>query len=431
MAQKILLTSLLIVSSHAHAQFGFVLDFPIGKPIYSIEDNANSSSGLLAQFDAQGKTGRRFVSPMSISGNSAISNLYVDDAGSSMTYDYQSLDPTGNAAELLAQLNQQGSSGFMFMGPLASGSAYSDVHHYFLKENGTAQTFEYQLTGTGTIADFKSTLASQGLNGWQWLSSYMVDSSGFDERDLFVRHPGRAEKFSYRILDVPAGEAEYLSQCNTQGADHYRWVGPIYLSGAEYNVFVKSSSLNGIYRYTFRDSTSTRAEFLSQANALGSQGWSFKGEFYLGGSTQNVYVGFTASEGPTAPEIVVEQPKGRSLRDGRATQRFAAVVADGKHSRRLTLTIRNRGNAKLSGISVSLQSTHPGDFLLSKPKHKTLAPGASTTFKVTFRPKTAGKRSATLKIKSNDKDENPFDIRLTGEGVRPSRLLPRLLQTGH
>jgi hypothetical protein len=43
--------------------------------------------------------------------------------------------------------------------------------------------------------------------------------------------------------------------------------------------------------------------------------------------------------------------------------------------------------------------------------------GDSTTFEVTFAPTTAGAKTAILHIASNDADENPFDINLSGIGV--------------
>ena len=47
----------------------------------------------------------------------------------------------------------------------------------------------------------------------------------------------------------------------------------------------------------------------------------------------------------------------------------------------------------------------------------TVAPGGSTTFTVTFTPSASGTRNATLHIASNDADENPFDVALSGNGL--------------
>jgi hypothetical protein len=47
-----------------------------------------------------------------------------------------------------------------------------------------------------------------------------------------------------------------------------------------------------------------------------------------------------------------------------------------------------------------------------------VAPGASATFTVTFKPSATGARTASIRIASNDRDENPFIINLAGEGAR-------------
>jgi hypothetical protein len=46
-----------------------------------------------------------------------------------------------------------------------------------------------------------------------------------------------------------------------------------------------------------------------------------------------------------------------------------------------------------------------------------IVPGGSTTFTVKFTPAALGVRTAALHIASNDADENPFDIALTGTGI--------------
>ena len=47
----------------------------------------------------------------------------------------------------------------------------------------------------------------------------------------------------------------------------------------------------------------------------------------------------------------------------------------------------------------------------------TLARNATTTFTVTFVPTVNGVRRAVVSISSNDGDENPFEIQLSGEGT--------------
>ena len=118
---------------------------------------------------------------------------------------------------------------------------------------------------------------------------------------------------------------------------------------------------------------------------------------------------------PVGPEIAVEQPIGSNLVDGSATINFASV--DVGRSTNYTFTVKNVGSANLTGLALIKSGTHTNDFTLGSLGAATLAAGASTTFTVTFAPVTTGARTAILQITSNDTDENPFDIGLTGTGV--------------
>jgi hypothetical protein len=79
--------------------------------------------------------------------------------------------------------------------------------------------------------------------------------------------------------------------------------------------------------------------------------------------------------------------------------------------------ITNRGTADLTGLAITKDGSHPADFTVTALGATTLAPGASTTFTVTFSPTAVGSRNAALHLASNDGDENPFDITLTGKAL--------------
>lgn len=118
-----------------------------------------------------------------------------------------------------------------------------------------------------------------------------------------------------------------------------------------------------------------------------------------------------------APEISVSQPVGSNLTDGSAKKSLGTVKV-GKKGAFKVFTIKNAGTAPLTGLVISLKG-QKSSFILVPPAKTTLAPGASTSFKVAFNPKQKGNLQASLQIKSNDKDENPFDIKLSGFGAKP------------
>jgi uncharacterized delta-60 repeat protein len=83
-----------------------------------------------------------------------------------------------------------------------------------------------------------------------------------------------------------------------------------------------------------------------------------------------------------------------------------------------TFTIKNDGEVDLMGIVVHAPTgSAASDYTLDLTgTATTLIPGASTTFTITFSPSRIGTRNAAIVIDSNDLDENPFNLALTGIG---------------
>jgi hypothetical protein len=132
----------------------------------------------------------------------------------------------------------------------------------------------------------------------------------------------------------------------------------------------------------------------------------------LGSVTSNI-----AKIAISAPEIDVQQPAGSSLVSSTSKISFGTAKTSSTGIVR-TFTIRNIGTVKLTGISFSKSGTHQGDFTITQSNLREVAPGASATFTVTFKPAATGSRTASIRIASNDRDENPFIINLAGEGAR-------------
>lgn len=147
---------------------------------------------------------------------------------------------------------------------------------------------------------------------------------------------------------------------------------------------------------------------------------------YNGVAVEGVNVSITDND--AAPEIVVERPAGTDLADGSATADFGTALVGG--FRDLAFTVRNTGTADLSGLAVTFDGANAGDFTVSAAPTSPVVPGGSTTFTVRFSPGAAGGRSASLHLASNDADENPFDVNLSGIGnplFRPSSLSANLV----
>ena len=85
-----------------------------------------------------------------------------------------------------------------------------------------------------------------------------------------------------------------------------------------------------------------------------------------------------------------------------------------------TFTVSNTGNGDLSVSSVSLTGTNADQFSITSGGGAfTLSPAGTRSVTVQFAPISAGSKSATLRIASDDPDENPKDVALSGTGVVP------------
>ncbi|MBV6499234.1 MAG: hypothetical protein CJBNEKGG_01685 [Prosthecobacter sp.] len=120
-----------------------------------------------------------------------------------------------------------------------------------------------------------------------------------------------------------------------------------------------------------------------------------------------------SGSGVLAPEIEVLDDL-LDLVDGSSTLNLDSVNTGSSVVR--TLTIYNAGSADLTGLSVSITGPHASDFTRTQPP-ASIPAGEQATFDVTFTPSAAGTRNASLQVASNDGDENPFDISLTGFGL--------------
>lgn len=117
------------------------------------------------------------------------------------------------------------------------------------------------------------------------------------------------------------------------------------------------------------------------------------------------------------PEIEVEQPADTGLVDGASSIDFETLPTGSILTK--TFTIRSTGSGPLTGLQVTKSGPQSSDFSVGSLATSTLASGESTTFTVSFEPSTAGARAAEIQIASNDADENPFNISLTGLATGP------------
>ncbi|MEA3210117.1 MAG: hypothetical protein QOE70_3174 [Chthoniobacter sp.] len=110
--------------------------------------------------------------------------------------------------------------------------------------------------------------------------------------------------------------------------------------------------------------------------------------------------------GDHLPEIAVEEPSGTGLADGGARD-------FGNAASTLTFAIRNMGDANLTLGNLTIDGPAAAAFTVISSPSTPVIPAGATEFTVQFSG-SPGFSRATLHLASDDGNENPFEIRLSG-----------------
>ena len=158
-----------------------------------------------------------------------------------------------------------------------------------------------------------------------------------------------------------------------------------------------------------------------------------------GGDSCTVTVTFTpSSDGPKAGNLVVSASPGGSvtatlsgngvspgsLSIQQQNTAFGAVVVGTTSSTVATFTVSNSGDAATGKLSIQPGGTDAGEFAIASDNCTTpasLAPGASCTITVDFRPLTQGAKSATFTISGNPGGQVVGSV--SGQAVNASQIV--------
>ncbi len=161
----------------------------------------------------------------------------------------------------------------------------------------------------------------------------------------------------------------------------------------------------------FVEGLSSATLTLYTSNGVGRYSVSIQGV-----SGASLFGTFTISGGSLfVPEIEVRLLSGTNLKDGSAKKNFGSVRVDTTGAAQ-KFFIKNIGFAPLKNLDITINGPNKSDFIVSKLTVGKLASKDRTEFTVKFNPSKSGPREAAIHIKSNDTNESPFDIRLTGTG---------------
>lgn len=118
---------------------------------------------------------------------------------------------------------------------------------------------------------------------------------------------------------------------------------------------------------------------------------------------------------PSEPEISVSVQGGADVTDGQSSPVSFGAIDQGAADVSMTFVVTNDGNAPLALGT----PTVPAGYSITSSLATSLAAGASDTFTVTLSSANLGTQSGSISFATNDSNENPFDIPITGTVVAP------------
>ena len=213
-----------------------------GNTEWKAEAAPDNSTALRQQLEAQGALGYRFVSSYSVGGS--ISNLYVKEAGKSAILNYTLEKEATTSTGLLAQANGKGSGGYMMRSTQALNDGTFTLFEY--DSSRTSARYEYKLeTAQDTLAKELAQYKAQGQAGYRFLQPMVTGDGQFN---LYGRDTSQSARFDWEsLIDSATTLAELLKQSNDQGAKGYRYVGGMsYGTQESYNLYVKPSNCTGL-----------------------------------------------------------------------------------------------------------------------------------------------------------------------------------------
>ena len=264
---------------------------------------ATSHAQMLDAANSMGADGYALFSSLagSISPTSTeIGDFYLTDtahAGRKFSYVNPAAQPSRIA--FLAQLNQQGSSGYMYKSD-AVFSDVSDIRSVYVKDNSRSDQFSYRtVTPVATTAEaFATELNGQGAEGYRYLGPQIVNNELFSlyaKRNDSVTYTYQVDKLG--SASSAADAAAMRARLAQKGADGWFIRGTQELGGDPLNmnyvdVFEKSSAQNGAIEYLVEASASSDSltTQLNNMNANAANGFFyFSGIMTADGKTSTIY----------------------------------------------------------------------------------------------------------------------------------------------
>lgn len=274
--------------------------------------------------------------------------------------------------------------------------------------------------GTFTLSDATFPVANAMPYGWRrsadaHTSWQVTKSARFEGTHCLVTNTppdGRKAAIEYTSNFKDGAVSFYLRTSTEVSCDHARF----YIDGVEQSLAVAGAGERGL-------SGEVNWTFFSFPVSAGTHTfkWVYQKDDSLSSGKDLVWLDAVALP-ETTQEIAVTNTNGQDLVSDSGLIVLPDTWVDSVSGKR-KITIQNRGQADLYGIKVQVEGADASSFDATAPGQGVLKPGGKTTFDVSFKPKSRGRKNAEIRILSNDTDEDPFIIKVQGAGLGTPRIV--------
>ena len=238
-------------------------------------------SEFVTQCNAEGAKGYRNMCDFAFAG-SEISSIYVKDSSKNSTFSYETLTPKTTASEFVVQSNAEGARGYQYMCDFTFTGG--DSRSIYVKDNSKNSTFIYEtMAPKSDPSEFVTQCNTQGANGYQYMANYMFAGSGISS--VYVKDNSKNSTFNYETQIPKTTSSEFVVQSNTEGAKGYRYMYDNAFTGLEIrSIYVKDNSSTSTFSYETLTPKTISSEFVAQSNIEGTKGYQYRCDYMFAGT---------------------------------------------------------------------------------------------------------------------------------------------------
>lgn len=251
-----------------------------------------SQAAAITQTTNEGAAGYAYVTDYFFSNVTQQGAIYFSDQARPRTYQTKILSTSvTNAGSKVTALNVQGNLGYGYQGDVffADNGLQASARH--VKPTPGSGNMSYAaVAAPATQAEYLSLLNQQGASGFRYIGplTYPPNTSV-----LFEKSSQRPGPFTYRMVASATTAAAFETQANTQGAEGYAYKGPLTVGGASYELYAKDGSRYAVFSYktAVLNPADSLATVVAAINVEGAKGYYWFGPMNFGTSatTYSIY----------------------------------------------------------------------------------------------------------------------------------------------